>query len=238
MAKNRIVNTRFWIDEYICKLDPIEKLLFLYFLTNPMTEICGIYEIPIKTIAVDTGIEQDMVHRIIRRFSRDKKVFYKKGWIIVVNFIRYQIMNPKVEMGIKNCLEKVPLEIITFLDKLSIDYQYSTDSLLHIIKYKLNINKDIAKENLSQTFSFTSYLEEMMKDKQRIIQIIGYFFKFKGLKFENLQEIQAAIKRHLRAAKELQGFDALKVHKAMEECKRKYSDISWTLETVLKELTK
>ena len=37
MAKTRIINTRFWIDDYTSNLDPIEKLLFLYFLTNTAT---------------------------------------------------------------------------------------------------------------------------------------------------------------------------------------------------------
>lgn len=124
MAKNRIVNTRFWIDDYIAKLDPVEKLLFLYFLTNPSTDISGVYELPLKNIALDTGIDADMVKRIIKRFSESKKIFYIKGWVGIKNFIKHQSMNPKVEAGIKNGLTKAPKELV---DRLSIDY----DSLSH-----------------------------------------------------------------------------------------------------------
>ena len=35
MAKQRYINTKFWRDSYIEDLDPIEKLLFLYLLSNP-----------------------------------------------------------------------------------------------------------------------------------------------------------------------------------------------------------
>lgn len=73
MAKQRMINTRFWEDGYTANLDPIEKLLFLYFLTNTSTNICGFYEIPLKKIASDTGLDKDMVLKIIKRFTDDKK---------------------------------------------------------------------------------------------------------------------------------------------------------------------
>ncbi|GAC1413839.1 MAG: hypothetical protein NVSMB66_6450 [Candidatus Doudnabacteria bacterium] len=120
MAKNRIVNTRFWIDDYIGKLDPVEKLLFLYFITSPASDICGVYEIPLKVVAADTGIDMGIVSEILKRFSRDKKIFYTKGWVGVKNFIKHQSLNPKVEAGIKNGLDKAPKELI---HRLSIGYQ-------------------------------------------------------------------------------------------------------------------
>lgn len=125
MAKNRIVNTRFWIDDYISNLDPVEKLLFLYFLTNPATDISGAYEIPIKTIAVDTGLEKETVVRLLKRFSRDKKIFYLNGWVGVVNFAKHQVHNQKVDQGIKNGLSKAPKEI---RDRLSIELNTLSDT--------------------------------------------------------------------------------------------------------------
>ena len=56
-----MVNTKFWDDTYIVTLDPIEKLLYLYFLTNPLTNICGIYEIQLRRVAFDTGIDKEVV---------------------------------------------------------------------------------------------------------------------------------------------------------------------------------
>lgn len=119
MAKHRIVNTRFWEDNYIAGLDPTEKLLFLYFLTNPHTDICGIYEIPLKTIAVDSGIDKEMVEKILNRFSKDNKIFYIDGWIIIKNFVKHQAINPSVEKGIERCVSQVPQ---TILDRLGTDW--------------------------------------------------------------------------------------------------------------------
>src|SRR3990167_5032983 len=111
MAKTRIINTRFWIDDYTSNLDPIEKLLFLYFLTNTATEICGVYELPLKIVAIETGIETKIVEEILKRFTRDKKIFYINGWVYIVNFIKHQTRNPSVEQGIQRCLQEVPESI-------------------------------------------------------------------------------------------------------------------------------
>lgn len=111
MAKRRIINTKFWSDNYISNLDPSEKLLFLYFLTNPYTNISGAYEISIKQIALDTGFDKEMVEKIIKRFKKDDKVHYMHGYIVVKNFIRHQENNPKVIIGVENEAKNLPNDI-------------------------------------------------------------------------------------------------------------------------------
>jgi hypothetical protein len=122
MAKKRYINTKFWDDNYIIDLDPIEKLLFLYFLTNPLTDICGIYEIPTKRMAFDTGIDKEMILKIINRFSKDKRIFYIDGWIYIKNFAKHQAVNPKIEEGIKRSLGVIPGEILAKIKEYGIDY--------------------------------------------------------------------------------------------------------------------
>ena len=39
MAKERMINTRIWSDTWMSNLDPIEKLLFLYFLLTSHTRL-------------------------------------------------------------------------------------------------------------------------------------------------------------------------------------------------------
>jgi hypothetical protein len=116
MAKMRIINTRFWIDDYVSNLDPTEKLLFLYFLTSPQTDICGVYEVPLKVVATETGIDRDMVEKIIKRFSKDGRIFYKNGWVAIKNFKKHQSLNPKVERGIEIGLSKAPVELVRLID--------------------------------------------------------------------------------------------------------------------------
>src|SRR4051794_28147400 len=109
MAKNRMIDTVFWEDNYTANLDPIEKLLFLYFLTNSSTTICGTYQITLKKVAAETGIDREMVEKIVNRFARDEKMFYVDGWLGIRNFIKHQNQNsPKIKRGIEIELEGVP----------------------------------------------------------------------------------------------------------------------------------
>jgi len=42
VGKQRIVNTKFRGDSFSTSLAPTEKLLFLYLLTNPLTNLSGV----------------------------------------------------------------------------------------------------------------------------------------------------------------------------------------------------
>ena len=123
MAKQRYINTKFWDDNYIIERDPIEKLLFLWCLTNPLTNISGIYEATVKRISFDTGIEGGMVLNILDRFEKDKKIIYKDGWIGIKNFIKHQSMNPKIKRGIEIELQKAPPYLLKWAEiELKIGY--------------------------------------------------------------------------------------------------------------------
>ena len=119
MAKQRIVNTKFWDDSYVIRLEPEEKLMFLYLLTNPLTNIAGVYELPQRRVVYDTGLTAEAVERALLKFERDGKVIVSGDWIGIVNFIRHQSLNPKVIQGIRIELQRAPQEIV---GRLSIDY--------------------------------------------------------------------------------------------------------------------
>ena len=91
MAKTRMVNTRFWNDGFVSQLDPIEKLLFIYFITNEHTNISGIYELPLKIAAIETGIDSSMFQKIMPRLQ--EKIIYIENWVCVINFPKHQDLN-------------------------------------------------------------------------------------------------------------------------------------------------
>jgi len=143
MSKQRYINTRFWDDGYVATLDPIEKLLFIYCLTNPLTEISGAYELPLRRIAFDTGIDKDMILKVFARFAENDKIHYRDGWIFLPNFIKHQSDSPTVVKGIETSLKSVPDWI---LDMVCIRYQDL--SHLNLIKERLKV---IKKERERQT---------------------------------------------------------------------------------------
>jgi len=120
MAKSRMINTTFWSDSFIQNLNIADKLLFLYLLTNEHTDICGIYEISIKTMAFESGLPIDTLRKSIDRLSKVNKINFVDNWIFIKNFQKHQQCNPKVQRGIEIGIERVPKAIY---DRLCIDYE-------------------------------------------------------------------------------------------------------------------
>lgn len=116
MAKQRYVNTRFWDDGYIITLDPTEKLLFIYLLTNPLTNIVGAYELSLRRSAFDTGIDSDTILKIFQRFEAAGKVYFRDGWVVIVNFVKHQSHNPKIMSGIRAELAHMPPHIAALVN--------------------------------------------------------------------------------------------------------------------------
>lgn len=109
-----MIDTKFWLDPFVLdELDSLEKLVYIYLITNPYTNICGIYELPLKVMGVETGIETENLKKvIIPRLEKLGKVKYKNGWIAIKNFIKNQnVGSEDVKIGIRRELECVPDEL-------------------------------------------------------------------------------------------------------------------------------
>ena len=148
MSKKRYITTEFWRDSFIDDLDPIEKLLFLYLICNPATNLCGIYQIPLRIIASDTGIDSRALENIFAKFAEKKRAYYLEGWVILPNAPKHQqVENSKIVEGIRRELnEEVSKEILEKLDTLSIPYIYTIDAP---VKYSIGISKSISKVKYS-----------------------------------------------------------------------------------------
>lgn len=104
-----MVNTHFWRDGYVQSLRPDERLLFLWAITNPATDLCGAYEAPLPIIELETGLKRKRVVEIFEKFLMDNKVIYRRGWVIVRNFAKHQQGNsPKVAEGVRRSLSACP----------------------------------------------------------------------------------------------------------------------------------
>lgn len=112
MSTNRMIKDSFWTDSYVENLDPSEKLLFIYILTNPLCNIAGIYQIQSRRIAFETGIDKEMVEKLLNRFQNDGKILRHHDWLLIVNHAKHQsFKNPNVTAGIKRILDELPDEV-------------------------------------------------------------------------------------------------------------------------------
>lgn len=121
MAKYRPIKTCFWSDEFISSLSPNAKLLYLYFITNERTSLCGIYRLPIRYISFETSLNQQQIEKAMTELS--VKIEYKNGWIVIKNYQKHQTASPKIKEGIKREMSEIPQEIANLrypIDTLSI----------------------------------------------------------------------------------------------------------------------
>lgn len=127
----RSIDTRFWKDNWARSVNPLDRYLFLYLLTNNATTWCGVYELPIDVIAFETGIDRDelkvsMLPRLV------PKAIYFDGWVYIPNWVKYHMsesgnMSPQQQKGYEKAWEAVPDRIrlkIKEVEKEGIPYTY------------------------------------------------------------------------------------------------------------------
>lgn len=125
MATQRYISTSFWTDKWIRSLDPSERYLYMYLLTNPQTNIAGIYQITLDRIAFDTGYDERTLRPMLERFSKaGKAYFYKDEWVILPSWPRHQKADKKatIKAGIDCLLHELPDRVIKY--SISVGYQY------------------------------------------------------------------------------------------------------------------
>jgi hypothetical protein len=112
-AKVRQVNTFFWDDPYIEDLCSNGKLLFLYLITTPLTNIAGSFEITLAKMTHHTGVERSEIENLLKRFETDGKFVYREKWMLAVNAIEHQnVDNSKIRQGIITIVGRSPRWVI------------------------------------------------------------------------------------------------------------------------------
>ena len=109
MSFYRQIHTRMWSDAWFLDLLPEEKLLFIYLFSNEHASMCGLYELPLKTMAFETGLRTDAITLTLHRFGEAGKVLYAPPYIWVPNLRKYnENRSPKVAAMIKAQLAEIP----------------------------------------------------------------------------------------------------------------------------------
>ena len=88
--KTRIIYTKFWSDDYISSLTSLEKLVFLFYLTNDKVNIIHCYECLDKYTLLDTGVSTEVLQKCKRKFETDGKIHFCKSYVKLVNADKYE----------------------------------------------------------------------------------------------------------------------------------------------------
>lgn len=93
MANYRAVYLKFWSDSKVMDdFTPEDRYIYLYLLTNTHTNLCGCYEVSLKTISTETGYAADAAEKVLRRLSNDHQVVSYNGptkELLIINWHKY-----------------------------------------------------------------------------------------------------------------------------------------------------
>ena len=104
MADFRTLHVKIWQDEWFSELPPDGKLMFIYLVTNRAATLAGIYRLPQKFIAFETGITPKRVTELMAEFHAAGKVYSADGVIWVKRFRQYQTYDGKAPTQINTLL--------------------------------------------------------------------------------------------------------------------------------------
>lgn len=107
---NNIIRGQFWRDSYIVNSSANVKLVYLYLLTN--SNIIGIYELPLKIIAFETGLNLEEVEQVISTLINDGKIAYSTDTyeICIINWVKNNLtysLNINQLNGVKNYIKSI-----------------------------------------------------------------------------------------------------------------------------------
>lgn len=112
MAGYRQLHTRMWSsDKWFSELTPELKLLFIYLFSNERASVCGLYELPVRLICFETGLEMTVVEDGLRLFELKEKVYYDRETSVVWvrNMYKYQgTESPQIKKRIIADIKAVP----------------------------------------------------------------------------------------------------------------------------------
>lgn len=203
MSKQRYIQDSFWTDPYIEKLNIEEKLVFLYYLTNPLCNIAGIYEIRDSRVSYELNIPVERIEIIKNKFVKDKKILIFKDWICLFNFAKHQSPNPNVLIGMQRIIDGLPSELKALK---------GFERLSHFTLLNLTINstfsneKDAKNKNMKNTWKYNEknssdtfedsidletgeYSKPKESKRQKAINYIKEYFSAKCLKELKLKPV-------------------------------------------------
>lgn len=176
MELRRSVNTKIWDDVWFSELAQEEKLIWLYLLTNSQTNMLGVYEISLKKICFDTGIDTKTLSKAFEHFQSDKKAKYNSGYVILYNWIKNQSYNPNMIKSAISDFHKLPSNIKMSIKEVFMnDLRLKNESLSKPLEsFETLSKKEKEKENEKEdeiAAKHDKIFEKLYNDKKVILSI-------------------------------------------------------------------
>ena len=133
--KTRIIHTKVWIDSWFSELNSIEKLLFIFFITNERIGLTGAYECSDRLTSFYTGISSDEIKK-----AKEKLIpfIFIDNWVIIKKAHQYSnyTSNDKLKMAYNKEFQLLPDNVKEHIEEIEAkeyvkEYKKSGGKYLH-----------------------------------------------------------------------------------------------------------
>lgn len=137
MGYQRTVSSKFWEDSKVEEFSPEDRYVLLYMLTNPLTNLCGCYEISMRRMSRDLGYNPDMVGVIVTRLSESGIIEYDHNTseLLICHWSRYNWnASPKLDKPLTEAIKAVKSDrlrerlVEVYEQERGIPYPYRMDT--------------------------------------------------------------------------------------------------------------
>lgn len=193
--KTRIIQTRFYDDEFIVDCDLFSQHLYMYLLTCQYINLCGIFQLSLKKVQFESKLSEEQLLLALETLSKGGKAFYHRGWFFIPNAIKNN--NYANFEGNRKALVKeislIPQDVISNFQTVDTtqavlwEYYNSTQTLLPIVDptvHKIR-NKKYNRGSVRGMEVSTSLDES--QDSALIARILNHFNVTFGRKFKTAE---------------------------------------------------
>jgi len=155
--KTRIIQTRFWDDEFVSEATKHARYLYIYLLTSQYINLCGIFQLSDRKILFETGMTSNEFEIAKKELTENRKVLFKDGWIKIINASKNNkyTNSPLNEKPYNAELRRVPDSTMDFFNSSIDSTMYSTQNS----KLKTKNSKPKEKEEEKEKFSYEDFVD-------------------------------------------------------------------------------
>ncbi len=142
MSEYRQVHRSFWESPTVEGLDPIEKLLYIYLISAPQSNMEGLYRLSLKRMALETGIDRDMCEKVVSRLEDAGLGGWFDSWACVTQAVKHMPKSPQMQTHARTLYDSVPDHVMRWATNIGYRMLATCDTVSHTRLDKTKQNKE------------------------------------------------------------------------------------------------
>lgn len=151
--KTRLFYCDYWEDPIINELPALEKLVGAFYWTNSRANLSGLYPIRDESVAIETGVDVEVVKTTKEKLEQSSKIHFFEGWVYLPNAQKlFGYINENHALGVQKEISKVSNYVLEHFRSIG-----------YAIPYPCTISSPKNKKPKTITYKKENHVEEDVK---------------------------------------------------------------------------